>query len=98
MTLHSFSVLVSGTNCDGAEPYHLILSGDTLYGTAIAGGSAGRGTVFAVNTDGTDFRFQHSFTSLSNGYPRTNSDGSFPYGLVVSGNRLYGVAAAGGIS
>ena len=30
----------------------LILSGNTLYGTAYRGGSSGNGTVFAVNTDG----------------------------------------------
>ena len=40
----------------------LILSGNTLYGTASSGGSSGDGTVFAVNTDGTGFTTLHSFT------------------------------------
>jgi uncharacterized repeat protein (TIGR03803 family) len=82
--LHSFA---SGS--DGANPYAgLILSGSTLYGTANAGGSAGNGAVFAVNTDGTGFTNLHSFAV---------SDGINPYGgLVLSGNTLYGMANQGG--
>ena len=42
------------TNNDGANPQAgLILSGNTLYGTASSGGLSGNGTVFAINTDGT---------------------------------------------
>jgi uncharacterized repeat protein (TIGR03803 family) len=37
-----------GTNSDGGSPNGLILSGNTLYGTANAGGSAGAGTVFSL--------------------------------------------------
>ena len=81
------------TNSDGANPYAgLILSGDTLYGTTQNGGSAGAGfgTVFAVNTDGTDFTNLHSFTYFS--------DGAGPdAGLILSGNTLYGTASGGGL-
>ena len=54
-TLHSFTA-TSGpyppTNSDGGNPWAgLLLSGNTLYGTAPNGGSSGWGTVFAVNTD-----------------------------------------------
>jgi uncharacterized repeat protein (TIGR03803 family) len=50
-TLHTFTI----TNSDGARPRAgLILSGNTLYGTATAG-SSGSGTVFKVQTDGTGF-------------------------------------------
>jgi uncharacterized repeat protein (TIGR03803 family) len=85
------------TNSDGANPYAgLILSGNTLYGTAVFGGSANHGTVFAVNTNGTGFTNLHSFTP-GNGV--TNSDGAYPRdGLVLSGNTLYGTAAGGGSS
>ena len=39
-----------GTNSDGANPYAgLILSGNTLYGTARYGGSSGDGTVFSIS-------------------------------------------------
>jgi len=89
--LHSFA----GT--DGAGPYGgLIVSGNTLFGTAKGGGTAGNGTVFRVNTDGTAFTNLHSFTATS-GSMTTNSDGAQPYAaLVLSGNTLYGTAPYGG--
>src|ERR1035437_5105551 len=85
--LHSFT-----GGSDGADPYAgLILSGNTLYGTANSGGSSGYGTVFAVNADGTGFTNLHSFTGVS--------DGAYPQaGLILSGNPLYGTAAYGGSS
>ena len=100
-TLHSFTATngVAVTNSDGATPYAgLILSGNTLYGTAFGGGSAGVGTVFTVHTDGTGFTTLHSFTAIS-GPNSTNSDGANPWaGLVLSGNTLYGTAPSGGRS
>jgi uncharacterized repeat protein (TIGR03803 family) len=90
-TLHNFTA-TSATfpfiNGDGANPWAgLSLSGNTLYGTCYAGG-AGGGVVFAINTDGTDFRNLHNFSSFS--------DGAGPAArLVVSGNTLYGTARYG---
>ena len=82
--LHSF-IAVS----DGATPFGgLILSGNTLYGTARAGGSSGNGTVFKVNTDGSGFTNLHSFTHGSDGYDPI-------YGLILSGNTLYGTTLGG---
>ena len=53
-TLHSFTATAGAypyTNSDGAFPTAgLILSGNTLYGTAQGRGSSGSGTVFAVHT------------------------------------------------
>ena len=101
--LHSFTATYGpnpGTNSDGANPLGvLILSGNTLYGTAVQGGSAGYGTVFAINTDGTAFTNLHSFTGPSGpgGFIGTNSDGMFPWGgLILSSNTLYGTANCGG--
>ena len=76
---------------DGANPSPgLVLSGSALYGTARAGGSSGAGTVFKVNTDGTDFRILHNLT---------NSDGKDPIGrLHLSSNTLYGTTSGGGTS
>ena len=96
--LHSFTAVTNfpaNINSDGANPYAgLILSGNTLYGTAANGGSSGHGTVFAVNTDGTGFTNLHSFTALLGS---VNSDGAYPYaGLILSGNTLYGTAPSGG--
>src|SRR5438874_1969054 len=88
------------TNSDGSTPANgLILSGKTLYGTAAGGGSGGRGTVFAVKTDGTGFTNLHSFTEISPPCPCPNSDGASPYaGLILSGDTLYGTAHRGGSS
>ena len=98
--LHSFTAFsgFNNTNSDGALPVAgLILSGNTLYGTAEFGGTNGYGTVFAVKTDGTVFTNLHSFTATSGSYPSTNSDGASPQaGLILSGNTLYGTAYGGG--
>ena len=92
--LYSFTArdMNTGTNSDGAEPSAgLILSGNTLYGTAYEGGSGGNGTVFKVNTDGTGFTTLHSFAGPG--------DGANPEaGLILLGNTLYGTAAYGGSS
>ena len=96
--LHTFPVSVAGINSDGAKPLSgLVLSGNTLYGTAYIGGTNGNGTVFAVNTDSSGFTNLHNFTALSGPYPPTNSDGAdLRGGLILSGNTLYGTAQAGG--
>src|SRR6266481_1527225 len=95
-------LLTGGGNSDGAYPNAgLILSGNTLYGTASQGGSYGWGTVFAVNTDAAGFTTLHSFTaaSTSSSGAYTNSGGADPQaGLILSGNTLYGTAAGGGSS
>ncbi len=90
--LHSFTALANSTNSDGADPEGgLMLLGNTLYGTASGGGRFGKGTVFAINTDGTGFTNLYSFTG--------SSGGANPYaGLVSSGNAMYGAAYAGGSS
>src|SRR6266567_2296754 len=93
-TLHSFTALSGpypGTNSDGTHPISgLVLSNDTLYGTANTGGSWGAnyGSVFAVNTDGTGFTNLHSFTGSEGARPEA--------GLTLSGNILYGTVANGG--
>jgi uncharacterized repeat protein (TIGR03803 family) len=90
-----------GANSDGSDPNGvLVLAGNTLYGTANYGGTAGNGTVFAVNTDGTGFTTLHSFSAtIGTGGDAgfgTNSDGAYPGGLVLLGGTLYGTAQYGG--
>jgi uncharacterized repeat protein (TIGR03803 family) len=102
-TLHSFTELSgAATNNDGAYPcVGLVLSGNTLYGTARDGGTAGQGTVFALNTNGTDFTTLHSFAAWSEDASGvyTNSDGSRPNArLLLSGDTLYGTGRLGGNS
>jgi len=76
---------------DGYEPCRsLLLSGNTLYGTALSGGSNGDGTIFALNTDGTGFTNLYAFTGGSNGETPLG-------GLILSSNTLYGTTRSGGI-
>ncbi len=89
----TFTTLYDFTNgSDGAVPEAgLILSGNTLYGTTVAAGASGGGTVFKVNTDGTGFATVHSFIN--------GSDGSWPWaGLILSDKTLFGTASYGGTS
>jgi len=69
---------------NGGDPEAgLLLIGNVLYGTTFIGGTSGEGSVFRVNTDGTQFTNLHSFTG--------GADGSNPEGsLVVSGHTLFG--------
>src|ERR1700722_6483813 len=99
--LHTFH----GT-ADGGAPFNrLLLSGNTLYGVCVGGGANGAGTVFRVNTDGTDFTNLHNFTAINDNGPQglgengegSNGDGAIPHTtLVLSGTNLYGVALYGG--
>jgi uncharacterized repeat protein (TIGR03803 family) len=98
--LHSFTALDNGNN-DGATPQaDLILSGNTIYGTAAGGGrtengSTSGGAVFSMNADGSGFTILHTFNDI----PPSNIDGSSPLaGLVLSGNALYGTTGFGGNS
>jgi hypothetical protein len=80
--LHTFTPLNFGpTNSDGFYPTgDLLLSGNTLYGTASLGGSSGYGTGFTN---------LYNFTNGSDGsYPVG--------GLILSGNTLFGAANLGG--
>ncbi len=97
--LHTFTATDpnTGTNRDGAFPgASLILSGNTLYGTAPNGGTNGNGTVFALNTNGTSFTILHTFT-ITHPDTGTNNDGANPTaGLILWGNTLCGTASRGG--
>jgi uncharacterized repeat protein (TIGR03803 family) len=90
--LYSFSALsdeVVGDNSDGGLPIDtLLLSSNVLYGTTTSGGSGSYGTVFRINTDGTDFTNIHTFAA---------TDGDSPMaGLIMSSNVLYGTTTEGG--
>lgn len=87
--LHNFSA--NNLN-DALTPYgSLIIHGNTLYGMTKNGGTGknsylGSGTIFKIDTDGTNFKLLHSFTS--------NED-CFPYGsLLINNNVLYGMTSS----
>jgi uncharacterized repeat protein (TIGR03803 family) len=83
--LHNFSGGSDGANPGG----NLVLSSNSLYGTASGGGNFGKGTVFAVNTDGTGFR---TFYNFGGGNDGANPGGS----LILWSNILYGITSLGG--
>jgi uncharacterized repeat protein (TIGR03803 family) len=78
----------------GASPSSLMLSGNTLFGTTASGGSqwGTGGTLFKVNTDGSDFAVVKQFTgNLTNGEAAMANGG-----LLQSGNTRYGMSSGGG--
>jgi len=91
-----YSILHSFTNnnpADGNNPQgSLIISGNVLYGMTRRGGAVypeqfGEGTIFKMNTDGSNFGLLHSF-ALGDDYP---------YGsLLLDGDLLYGMSSTHG--
>jgi uncharacterized repeat protein (TIGR03803 family) len=83
--LHNF-----GGGSDGDEPTSsLTLSGSTLYGMTLTGGTYDCGTIFQINTDGTGYQVLHNFGG--------GADGNSPPGsLTLSGSTLYGMTSLGG--
>jgi uncharacterized repeat protein (TIGR03803 family) len=66
----------------------LTLGGSTLYGVTPRAGNSNAGTVFRVNTDGSDYALIKDFSG---------DDGALPCGdLLLSGSTLYGATGAGG--
>ncbi|HEY8098514.1 MAG TPA: choice-of-anchor tandem repeat GloVer-containing protein, partial [Methylobacter sp.] len=85
-TLYSFG----GAPGDGSQPNGALLlaSDGKLYGSTNAGGVNNNGTIYQLNTTGTE-KVLHSFSG---------SDGSNPYGQLIQARdgNLYGVTSNGG--
>ena len=81
---------------DGANPSaNLLIStdGTTLYGTASQGGDSGYGTIYSLNSDGSNFQTLYSFSG--------GSDGANPYSSLLfstDGASVYGTTYQGGAS
>jgi len=96
----SFSNLYSFTNGDdGIYPLAgLVLSSNTLYGTASAGVNiihqvpipSGFGSIFSISTNGSNFLRLYGFTGGMDGYMPECT-------LLLSGGTLYGTAFYGGV-
>jgi uncharacterized repeat protein (TIGR03803 family) len=86
-----FTVLKWFTNySEGESPYSsLAVSGHVLYGTTSVGGNGFGGTVFKLNSDGSDYTVLYNF-SLTNG--------TGPGSLTRAGKVLYGTTGRGGAS
>jgi len=83
-------------NSDGGLPFgSLTISGTTLYGTTSVLGTNGGGTVFKVNTDGSNYSVLKHFLYFEG----PSKDGSHPQaGLTLAGHTLYGTTYSGGSS
>lgn len=96
-----FTNLFSFNLDTGGQPNgNLVLSGDTLYGTAEKGGSNGFGSIFSIKTDGSGFTPLHIFSQPEEDTAGvfTNCDGDLPQaGLTLCGDTLYGTATRGGL-
>jgi uncharacterized protein YjbI with pentapeptide repeats len=77
-TLYNFTGGVDGSTPNG----HLLNVAGTIYGTTQAGGAFGDGAIFAIGTDGSQFRSVYSFGALPGYQPIS--------GLVAAGSKLYG--------
>ena len=84
-TLHLFT-----NTPDGSGPFGVLaVSGDTLYGMTVNGGTNGTGAIFTINTNGNYEIVLHSYTYLF--------DGFFPIGgPVLAGHTLYASSSQGG--
>jgi uncharacterized repeat protein (TIGR03803 family) len=78
-----------GTN-DGINPFgSLLLNGTTLYGTTQTGGTKGNGTVFQIDTDGTNYDRIWDF--------QNGNDAQQPIdNVILVDNTLYGMTEKGG--
>jgi uncharacterized repeat protein (TIGR03803 family) len=89
-----FALLHSFAGTDGAQPYASLALDPSgrLFGTTAQGGAAGKGTVFAINSDGGGFAELHGFADGPD-------DGSMPAAaLILDGGTLYGTSCYGGTS
>jgi uncharacterized repeat protein (TIGR03803 family) len=85
--VHSFD----GSATDGSAPWDSLTTlGGLLYGMTSYGGVVGNGSIFRVDSEGTEFTVLHSFVG-------GNADGSTPFGSVLeSGGKLLGMTWGGG--
>jgi uncharacterized repeat protein (TIGR03803 family) len=89
---------VANLLCTFPNPYGVtsgVIQGPNgnLYGLIHSGGTAGKGFVFELSTDGSFFNVLHNF-----GDGTVQNDGEYPVGTLVVGsdNNLYGTTFEGG--
>lgn len=93
----NFQVLHSFYRAGGEPSPHgrVTVNGSELYGMTQYGGTANKGAIYRINTDGSGYALLHSFGSSS-------TDGTMSYGgargswLRLAGGTLYGVTPTGG--
>jgi uncharacterized repeat protein (TIGR03803 family) len=84
-TLHLFTNSPDGYAPSGT----LLLYSNSLYGVTTYGGANGKGAIFSINTNGSNYRVIYSFNVAP--------DPNYPYGgLSMSSGVLYGMGSSGG--
>ncbi len=89
--LHTFDQ--DDKNNGGRPRGSFLFVGNKLYGMTELGGTTNKGTIFEIETNGSNFSILHSF----NQYDPNN--GNRPYAnhkLILAGNRLFGMTRYGG--
>jgi len=98
--LHAFGNLSAVfTNTDGGDPGKVALGKNgILYGVCNRGGNNGKGVIFRMNMDGTNFIVLHTFTATDQNF--ANFDGAQPIGALVQDayGFLYGTTLHGGLN
>lgn len=82
-TLHTFNISDFTTGITPAAA--IVRNGNTLYGQTSDGGSASAGTLYSINTDGTNYQRFHDFSA--------SLDGSFTLELLLHEGVLYGTTS-----
>lgn len=96
-----YSLGLDGSNFSVAQvfPYQngagnfvsgLTLVGSTLYGVTASGGVDNVGTIFTMNSDGSNYHVLYSFSDVTTGPPEPQA------GLIQVGSELYGTTGSGG--
>ena len=78
--IHSFDS-TDTSNGSGVQSESLIQDGSTLYGMTQAGGTSGKGTIFKIDTSGSNFQLLHIFES-------TTSNGAWPEDYATFGMEI----------
>jgi uncharacterized repeat protein (TIGR03803 family) len=89
---NNFKVLFNFNDTNGsyAEGGPLLLQGNMLYGVTIFGGTFSRGTIFSIDTNGSEFKNLYDFPTAINGTEPISP-------LIYSGNVFYGMASTEGM-
>ncbi|MFC1667964.1 choice-of-anchor tandem repeat GloVer-containing protein [Chlamydiota bacterium] len=87
----NYSILHNFVSEDGTQPYgDLFLFDGIFYGMTRTGGNNGKGIIFSMNTDGTNYSIRYNFTGAAD-------SGANPRGgFTEFSNSLYAVAISGG--
>jgi uncharacterized repeat protein (TIGR03803 family) len=88
----AYTSLLEFNGINGENPGYgaFAISGNTMYGTTIYGGSSNNGILFSIHTDGSGYTKLIDFNV---------SNGSMPFGSVIlAGNVLYGNTIGGGLN